>query len=87
MFLLIVSLQVWINMLQVSFRLKNADITPSFKRGDRNLKDNYRPVSISSIISKIFNDAFFNTLRILWSCCSEDTNVGSGGHITHNTVS
>ena len=45
-------------MLQVSFRLKNADITPSFKRGDRNLKDNYRPVSISSIISKIFNDAF-----------------------------
>ena len=29
-----------------SSSLKNADITPVFKKDDRNLKDNYRPVSI-----------------------------------------
>ena len=34
--------------------LKHADITPVFKKGDRNLRDNYRPVSILSNISKIF---------------------------------
>ena len=34
--------------------LKNADITPVFNKGDRNLKSNYKPVSILSNISKIF---------------------------------
>ena len=35
-----------------SFKLTN--ITPAFKQGSRNLKDNYRPISILPIISKIF---------------------------------
>ena len=35
-----------------SFKLAN--ITPAFKQGSRNLKDNYRPISILPIISKIF---------------------------------
>ena len=34
--------------------LKNANITPVFKKGFRGSKDNYRPVSILPIISKIF---------------------------------
>ena len=34
--------------------LKNANITPDFKKGFRGSKDNYRPVSILRIISKIF---------------------------------
>ena len=34
--------------------LKIANITPVFKKGDRDLKDNYQPVSILSVISKIF---------------------------------
>ena len=34
--------------------LKNAKITPFFKKGFRGSKDNYRPVSILPIISKIF---------------------------------
>ena len=34
--------------------LKNATITPVFKKGDRNSKDNYKPVSILTNISKIF---------------------------------
>ena len=43
--------------------LKNADITPVFNKGDRNSKDNYRPVSILSHISKILNNVCFHNLQ------------------------
>ena len=33
---------------------KFANVTPVFKNGDRNQKDNHRPISILPIISKIF---------------------------------
>ena len=33
---------------------KFANITPAFKQGSRNLKDNYRPISILLVVSKIF---------------------------------
>ena len=39
------------NMVNLS---KLANITPDFKQGSRNLRDNYRPISILPIISKIF---------------------------------
>ena len=42
--------------------LKNATITPVFKKGDRNSKDNYRPVSILPDISKIFERCIFRQL-------------------------
>ena len=34
--------------------MKCANITPVFEKGCRNLKENYRPVSILPVISKIF---------------------------------
>ena len=34
--------------------LKFANVTPVFKQGSRNQKDNYRPISILPIISKVF---------------------------------
>ena len=34
--------------------LKFANVTPVFKQGTRNLKDNYKPISVLPIISKIF---------------------------------
>ena len=34
--------------------LKLADITPSHKKDDKTVKENYRPISILSSISKIF---------------------------------
>ena len=34
--------------------LKQANITPVFKKGDRNSKDNYRPLNILPNVSKIF---------------------------------
>ena len=34
--------------------LKDASITPVFEKGDRNCKDNYRPVRILPNVCKIF---------------------------------
>ena len=42
--------------------LKNATITPVFKKGDRDSKDNYRPVSTLPNISKIFERCIFRQL-------------------------
>ena len=39
--------------------LKNADITPIFKKFDRLLKINYRPVSILATLSKIYENIFY----------------------------
>ena len=44
--------------------LKQANITPVFKKGSRNQKENYRPVSILPIISKIFEMALSKQLYI-----------------------
>ena len=44
------------------FILKNATITPVFKKDDRNSKDNYRAVSILPNISKIFQRFIFRQL-------------------------
>ena len=39
--------------------LKNADITPAFKKDDRLLKTKYRPVSIIPTNSKIYEKLFY----------------------------
>ena len=41
---------------------KKANITPVFKKGDRNSKDNYRPVSLLPNLSKIFERCMFRQL-------------------------
>ena len=42
--------------------LKNANVTPIFKKGSKTLKDNYRPVSILPNVSKIFERPLFNQM-------------------------
>ena len=42
--------------------LKKANRTPVFKRGERNSKDNHRPVNILPNISKIFERCIFRQL-------------------------
>ena len=42
--------------------LKNADVTPIFKQGSRHVKGNYRPISILSNISKIFERPLFDQI-------------------------
>ena len=41
---------------------KFANVTPVFKQGSRNQKDNYRPISILRIISKMFEKLFCKQL-------------------------
>ena len=43
--------------------LKQANITPVFKKGDRYSKDNYRPVSILPNVSKIFERCIFRQIN------------------------
>ena len=54
---------------------KFANVTPVFKQGSRNLKDNYRPISILPIISKLFEkllckqlSSFFDNIFLKFQC-------------------
>ena len=44
--------------------LKIGNITPVFKEEDRDLKDNYRPVSILPELSKIFEKLLFKQISM-----------------------
>ena len=43
--------------------LKNAKITPRFKKRDKGEKENYRPDSILSNFSKVFERLIYNQLN------------------------
>ena len=43
--------------------LKNAEMTFCFKKGDKGEKENYRPVSILSHLSKVFERLLYNQLN------------------------
>ena len=43
--------------------LKHADVSPVFKKGTRLEKSNYRPISILSFLSKIFERLFYNQIN------------------------
>ncbi|KAK2188646.1 hypothetical protein NP493_126g04018 [Ridgeia piscesae] len=44
-----------------SVGLKEANIIPLFKKGSRNMSENYRPVTLTSVICKLFE-----RLKITW---------------------
>ena len=43
-------------------KLKLADVSPIFKKNDRHCKENYRPVSVLSWFSKIFERIILNQM-------------------------
>ena len=48
------------SMFQPDFKL--ADVTPVYKKKSKKLKDNYRPVSILSNISKIYEKCLYDQI-------------------------
>ena len=44
--------------------LKNADVTPVFKKNNPLSKENYRPVSVLPIISKVFEKFMQNQINL-----------------------
>ena len=42
--------------------LKTADITPIYKKGKRDLKDNYRPVNFTGVLSKLYERSMFKQI-------------------------
>ena len=53
-----------IHVSQYPSNFKFANITPAFKQGCRNLKDNYRPISILPVVSKIFEKLMCKQLSL-----------------------
>ena len=60
--------------------LKQANVTPDFKKGERYSSDNYRPVSILPNVSKIFEQCMFCQIN-------QDTSVVLGRATVHDNVS
>jgi hypothetical protein len=71
---------------------KKALITPLFKKGERNVASNYRPVSLTSVVSKIlivhssrvqvfkeFDDTIFSYVYVVHTLCSAVIFVRQGG--------
>ena len=58
------------------FALKHANITSVFRNGHKSSKENYRPVSILPVISKIFEKLFTVKKHHSWISFCLSTNVG-----------
>ena len=66
--------------------LKQADITPVFKKGLRSSKDNYRPVSILPNVSKIFEKSLFKQMSDFFDNIFSIINVVSDKVLVLSTV-
>ena len=60
--ILLASFNNFVKKFNFPSSLKKANLTPVFKKGDRNSKDNYRSVSILPNTSKIFERCIFRQL-------------------------
>ena len=65
---------------------KFANITPAFKRGSRNLKGNYRPISILPVTSKKFEKLMCNNFQIILIIYFQNFNVVFESYLARNIV-
>ena len=65
--------------------MKLADVTPVYKKKPKNFKDNYRPVSILSNISKIYERCIYDQIQLFFdSLLSKyQCGIGRGYNIQH----
>ena len=66
--------------------LKLADITPLHEKGRKDTKENYRPVSILPILSKMFERTLFEQISGFLSIFYQKNNADSEKDIVHNIV-
>ena len=67
--------------------LKTANITPIYKKGKRDLKDNYRPVSILPVLSKLYARSMIKQISDFFENIFSKNHVDSGKATAHNNVS
>ena len=63
--------------MQLSFRTKNTDRIPVFKKNDRKNVENYRPVSILPNLSKIYEKVPLQLNVQIFQYVSQNGNVHS----------
>ena len=66
--------------------LKHADITPLYKKGKKDIKGNYRPVSILPNLSKIFEKCMFEQMSQFFENIFRNINVGFGRFLVPSNV-
>ena len=66
--------------------LKLADVILAYKIKSKNPKDNYRPVSILSNISKIYKDVFMVKFRFSSNLFCPNISAGFEEATMHNTA-
>ena len=62
-------------------QLKNAKVTPVYKKCDKKFINNYRPISVLTVISKVFDSVIFDQLTeffLLIIIFSAYNSMGSG---------
>ena len=57
---------------------KKANIIPIHKKGSKNLLENYRPISLLPIFSKIFEKCIYNSMYSYFECNNLFTSCQSG---------
>lgn len=67
--------------------LKVSKITPVFKKGDKNLPQNYRPISILPILSKILECVMHKQLNFYFETNNLFTECQYGFRTDHSTIS